>query len=117
MSGLPKFNYPAFMEAQTELIKAGYEVLNPAAIDYIFPKTCEHLGMVAGCEVCDERDWKWYMRRSIPMVCQADGLAMLPRWQMSRGARYERELAQEVLGMPVKMVMGWLQSVKEEDLL
>lgn len=110
MTGMPQFNYPAFNQAQTQLLAAGYEVLNPAAIDLMFPKSCGDVELVAGCKACDERDWKWYMRKSIPMVCQADGVAVLPRWHNSRGARREVDIARD-LGMPVEMVETWLRKV------
>lgn len=48
MTGLPEFNYPAFMDAERRLIAAGYEIENPAAP-----------GQVDG--------WTWqdYMKRGI----------------------------------------------------
>lgn len=82
MSHYPDHNYEAFQSAARELRMLGYTVANPAEIN---PDT--GIG------------WKASMLRDIPHVLSADALALLPDWQLSRGARLEVHIAQE-LGIP-----------------
>ncbi len=90
MSGLPEFNYPAFHEAAAALRGAGYAVLNPA----------ETVGL-------DGAPWLWWMRQALRQVTEAQGVAMLPGWEQSRGARIEVHVAAE-LGLPTLNVALWL---------
>lgn len=96
MTGLPEFNYPAFEQAAGDLILAGYEVLSPHTIDATE-------GTVPG-----EQSWDWYMRRALAMMLRCDGVALLPRWYDSRGAKIEYDLAYE-LKMPCAPVNRWLE--------
>ena len=89
MSGYPGFNYPAFIAAEDELMDAGYAVLNPARNP-----------------ACDS--WDGYMRAAIAQVIQADGIAVLPDWQMSAGAALEVHIA-HALRVPVHSVAHWTQ--------
>lgn len=91
MTGHPEFNYPSFNEAAANLTARGYEVLNPA----------RH-GIVEG--------WTWhdYMRHALRDVTHADGIAVLPLWHSSRGARLEVHVAQ-ALGLPVRDVARWME--------
>lgn len=82
MSNYPDFNYEAFRSAAAHLRGLGYEVANPAEIN---PDT--RIG------------WRASMLRDIPHVLTADAIALLPDWQLSRGARLEVHIAQE-LGIP-----------------
>lgn len=91
MTGLPEFNFPAFFEAESMLTAAGFSVLNPA----------RHGAGEPGME------WADYMRRDIPDVLAVDGIALLPGWELSRGACLEVHIA-KTLGMPVDDVNGWL---------
>ena len=89
MSQLPEFNYPAFMDAERQLVAAGYEVENPAGP-----------GQVDG--------WTWqdYMKRGIGQLVRCDGVALLPGWDLSRGAQIEAALATQ-LGMRLWSVDMW----------
>ena len=82
MSGIEDFNRPAFHAAEDQLRAAGFDVLNPAHT---------RLG--------DDASWLDYMRHAIRMVSRADGLALLPGWEDSRGATVEHDLALN-LGLP-----------------
>lgn len=94
MTGIPDYNYPAFNQAETDLRAAGYDVLNPVASE-------EH--NTTGTT----QTWQWYMRHALAMVIQADGVALLPGAQNSRGAALERHVA-EALELPVKALAEWL---------
>lgn len=82
MSGLPDFNYPAFFAAEGLLAETGHTTENPA-----------RPGQVDG--------WSWYdyMRRGLRQLLECDGVALLPGWEDSRGARIERDVAR-MLEMP-----------------
>jgi hypothetical protein len=83
MSGYPESNYPAFHAAEASLTQAGHKALNPAKL----PECA---------------DWSGYMKLSIPMVCEADAIWLLPGWEKSKGACLELQIAcalgLEVLG-------------------
>lgn len=84
MTGYPEFNYPAFHEGAARLRALGFRVLNPA----------ENFG---GDQT---RDYREYMRADAAMILSADGIALLPGWERSKGARFELHLAQ-LLGLSV----------------
>lgn len=95
MTGLPEFNYPAFREAADRLREIGYKVLNPVDAEEHNPTP----GL--------PQAWDWYMRHALGMVLAADGLALLPGWQQSRGANLEVTVA-KALGMTVLPLDAWL---------
>lgn len=95
MTGYPKFNYPAFNAAADRLAAAGFPVLNPVDAE-------EHNPTPGTPQA-----WEWYMRHALRMVLASDGIATLPRWQESRGARLEVSIAR-ILLMPVLSVHEWL---------
>jgi hypothetical protein len=90
MTGIPDHNYPAFAYAATVLRAQGRDVSSPHEID----------GGSVGSQT-----WEWYMRRALQMLLDCDEIVLLPGWEQSKGARFERELA-EVLGMPVSEWAG-----------
>ncbi len=90
MSGYgPGHNFEAFNRAALLLETYGFDVENPA-----------DKGIING--------WSWaqYMKYDIDVLLRCDGLAMLPNWECSRGARLEVHVALE-LGMPVLPVQVW----------
>lgn len=99
----PGANYAQFMEAERLLRVVGYDTLNPARIDEAFPKADGEL-----------RDWKWYMCRSIPMVCQADGIAVLLGWARSRGTKFQVMDLGSLLEIPMATVENWIEIAGSE---
>jgi len=95
MTGLPDFNYPAFHRAAHQLRRAGFDVLNPAEN----PKPN------------DNPTWLDWMRVAIGQLIQADAVALLPGWDLSRGAMTEYELACR-LGLDVGTVPELLRTAK-----
>jgi hypothetical protein len=91
MTGYPDYNFPLFNDAEVHLREAGYDVLNPA----------QRAGKIKGAS------WQWYLRHGIADVCVADGIATLPNWGKSRGARLEVSVGHG-LGMPVRSLKAWL---------
>jgi nucleoside 2-deoxyribosyltransferase len=88
MTGLPEFNYPAFRAAGEHLHEAGFQVLLPLHEDTSQP-------------------WIFYMRHALRMVLEADGLALLPGWEASKGATLEVHVA-TALGLDIKPLAKWL---------
>ena len=108
MTGLPQFNYPAFMEAEERLQGVGYEVLNPARLDE------RHRNQDPTCPCFtggDKHDWRWYMDRCLPLVDMSQALALLPGWQNSRGARIEVDRALNH-GLYLASVTTWVHRHK-----
>lgn len=100
MTGLPEKNISAFMEAEERLLAVGFGVRNPARVDEQFPR-------VDG----EERNWVWYMRKCLPWVCEAHGIALLPNWNRSLGAKAEYDIAR-MLQMPAASVDAWVLGFK-----
>ena len=101
MSGLPDYNYPAFLDAEGKLTVAGYHVLNPARVEEDNPTPGT------------PQEWGWYMRRCLKMVADADGIALLDGWRNSRGATLER-LVGISLGMDVHTLAAWIEPHERE---
>ena len=89
MTGYPDFNIPAFNAAAAHLRALGYEVLNP--VD-------------GGAD--EAKSWSDYLRDDIVLIAQSDAIAVLPGWEMSRGARLEVHIAHQ-LGMTVLPLDRW----------
>lgn len=94
MTGIPDFNYPAFHEAAKALRKAGYEVISPAELD-------DERGEY------DESRYEEYLAGDLLAIDQCDGIATLPNWEQSRGARLEVAYA-KAHGMKVMPVTYWI---------
>jgi hypothetical protein len=91
MTGMPDLNFPQFFKAEDQLKRAGYAVLNPA----------DRAGRTEGMA------WSWYLRRGIRDVTEADGIALLPGWEDSEGARLEVYVARK-LRLALAPVDGWV---------
>lgn len=76
MSGLKDSNYPAFHAAAAGLRAKGWHVENPAE------------NPEPPC-----KSWEAYMRMAIAQLVTCDGIALLPGWENSRGAKLEMDLA------------------------
>jgi hypothetical protein len=84
MTGYADFNFPAFHAHAKRLRHKGYTVLNPAenfAGNAALPR-------------------ETYLREDLGMVLRADAVAVLPRWNYSKGARLEVAVARAI-GLPV----------------
>lgn len=84
MTGLPDWNYPAFHTAAAFWRARGVDCVSPAEI---------FAGRI-------DLDYATYIRRDIEVLLTCSGIALLPGWERSRGARIEREIA-EVLGLDI----------------
>jgi len=77
MTGLPELNFPAFHSAAAALRAAGYTVVNPAELHQTEPG-----------------NWLACMWTDLAAMAAArpDGIAYLPGWPHSQGARTEVQL-------------------------
>jgi Domain of unknown function (DUF4406) len=76
MTGHKDLNFPAFNAEAQRLRSLGYEVVNPAEIN-----SDPNAG------------WHECMRKDIKELMGCDGVALLPGWESSRGARLEHTIA------------------------
>jgi len=83
MTGIKDHNYPAFFCVAAKLRAEGRDVINPAEQTYGIGKP-----------------WTFYMRLGLQGLLQCDEIVLLPGWESSRGARLEREVAEQ-LGMKI----------------
>lgn len=100
MSGYKEFNFPAFMAAAKMLRELGHEVFNPAEQDL------ERDGKIAEAYINNstgdikEAEAKGFDRRKaitddlLYIINEAEGIALLPGWERSKGANAEFWTAQ-----------------------
>ncbi len=100
MSGHDDWNFPAFFEAERQLVALGYSVVNPAHND---GPTVELALESAGRPSAPNHTWAYYMRRDLPHVLGVDALCVLPGWQKSKGALLEVQVA-EAIGLPLMIL-------------
>eukprot|EP01034_Spumella_vulgaris_P037015 gene37015-45660_t len=107
MTGIPELNFPAFNAEAARLRALGYEVVNPAEINGGADELVVCAGMTP--EQLAEH-WRACMRRDIPAMLTCAGLALLPGWEESKGARLEVHIAEQ-FDMPVCMANLYVQRV------
>lgn len=101
MTGMPEWNFPAFRAAAAQLREVGYDVIDPSEGD-------EPTGGA------DHRSWQHRMRVAVTKLMACDGVAFLPGWPGSRGARIEVKLARD-LGVPAAFVDVWLAEARSQN--
>jgi hypothetical protein len=79
MTGYPEFNFPAFAAESARLRALGFEVVNPAELN-----------------VGNDGDWLTCMRTDIRELVTCEGIALLPGWEKSKGARIEEGIARQL---------------------
>lgn len=94
MTGLPDLNRTAFAEAQ-EKLRGCASLQNPETVN---PHE-KGLG--------DDAPWEAHLKMDIKLLMDCDGIAMLPGWEKSRGAKLEHGLAVQ-LGIEVRLLEEWL---------
>jgi Domain of unknown function (DUF4406) len=100
MTGYPKWNFPAFFEAEAQLEALGYEVINPAHND---GATVQEALESAGPVESPNNLWSDYMKRDLPHVLNVDMICLLPGWQNSKGASLEVTVA-KAIGLPLMVL-------------
>ena len=90
MTGFPECNYPAFDMAEEHLHRLGYDVVNPAHVSAGLART----------------HYVDHLREDLRAMLDCDGVATLPGWEFSTGARNEVNVA-GLLRMPVRPLELW----------
>lgn len=83
VTGIPDLNLAAFEGAKALVRARGLTPLSPRDIPIV-----------------EGGSWEYYMRKALQMMLTADVALFLPGWESSKGARFERSLA-EMLDMPI----------------
>jgi hypothetical protein len=108
MRGIPEFNFPAFYAAEERLKGMGYEVFNPARRDNDKHGTDISKGNEDGSLEVAAAQHGFNLREALgadlAWICaEADGIALLPGWEKSKGATAEKATA-EALGLSVHLL-------------
>lgn len=114
MRRVAEFNFPAFFRVEKNLVAAGFDVINPARRDVDNGFKYEGL---TGHEDLSELgfDLKEALLWDLNCVAEADGVAVLPGWRESKGAKAEIAFAQ-ALGKPVKLAGEWVGNTIVNDI-
>lgn len=109
MRGIPEFNFPAFNAAAAKLRAEGHVVFNPAERDIERHNGVDiSKGNTAGCEKQAAQqhgfDLRVALAEDLAWICgEAEGIALLPGWENSKGARAEHATA-TALGLRVMLL-------------
>lgn len=108
VTGIPENNRPAFEEARKRLMSAGYDVDIPH--NFITPGTPHEEAMIISIHKLTERNYfvEGALGRWKPAY---QGVARLPGWERSEGARIELLVA-EACGIPCKTVAEWIEEAR-----
>lgn len=89
MSGYPKFNFPAFIDAARILRAQGLDIVSPAELDS--PEVFAHaMASVDGNPGRQGGTWGEFLARDVRIIADdVDGIILLPAWEESRGAKLE----------------------------
>lgn len=93
MSGIPDFNFPAFIIAAKQLREQGHHVFNPAEADIEKWGSMAEIKAKATYRECLRTDLNW-------ILDHAEAIALLPGWEKSKGVAAELALAR-ALGLEV----------------
>ena len=96
MSGIPDYNAPAFVEAAKQLRALGHHVASPLEID-----------IANGVDFNNVPPWGSLLARDVKLIADSgiEAIAVLPGWELSRGARLEVTLGL-ILNLPTLTTRG-----------
>jgi Domain of unknown function (DUF4406) len=106
MRGIREFNFPAFYAAAAKLRAEGHEVFSPAERDNEKHGVDISKGNARGDERLATEQHGFNLRDALgddlAWICaHADGIALLPGWEVSKGANAERATA-IALGLEIR---------------
>jgi hypothetical protein len=97
MTGKPNFNFPLFDEVAAALRRQEWDILNPAEHDrHMHPDIETWPGFATGI-VSPKFDVRHALEWDYGSILRAHGIALLPGWEASKGARGERFIAEQVV--------------------
>lgn len=110
MTGLPKFNYPAFIEAAAGLRDMGHEVVSPAELDDPLTRAVamQSVDGAPGTGSANGETWGDFLARDVKLLADdgIEGIFVLPGWEESSGARLETFVGHALCGLPVFQMVG-----------
>jgi hypothetical protein len=96
MSGIPKFNIPAFQEQANKyeaavgcVIVCPYELDSEEMIDWCLRSPDGVIRITEDMPKHGPRTWAEFMLRDLKFLQSVHGIALMPGWHTSRGARVE----------------------------
>lgn len=93
MSGLPQFNFPAFLNVAEKLRLQHYTVISPAELDDDVD-LANAMASIDGSPGKSGRSWGDFLARDVKVVADmCTGVILLPGWENSRGAKLESFVA------------------------
>lgn len=105
MTGIPQFNYPAFMDLAARLRAAGFKVKSPAEMD---DEATAAAAMASpdgapGSGSANGETWGDFLSRDVKLLADGgiEAIIVLPGWERSRGARLETFVGHRMVGLPV----------------
>jgi len=106
MSGLPRFNFPAFDRAARDLRDSGYDVVSPAELDSPASRKAALAspdGDPAIYVANTNETWGDLLARDVKLIADGgiEAVFVLPGWEGSRGARLETFIANRMVGLPI----------------
>ena len=96
MSGIPQFNYPAFLGAAELLRKQGFDVYCPAEMDSPELQAAAMASTTGNFTDLGDTGETWgdMLAEDVKLIAdEVDGVVLLNGWQNSRGARLEAFVA------------------------
>lgn len=106
VTGIEHDNVTNFRRAQRLLTEAGYEAFMPHEI--VEASDTHETAMLLCISELTGRTQKRGIRYPVPRY---DGVALLPGWEQSEGARLEKAVA-EACGIPCRTVDEWLEKAR-----
>jgi hypothetical protein len=107
MRGYPQFNFPAFHAAAAKLRAEGHDVFSPAENDNERHGKDISKDNLTGDEAVAAKEHGFNLREALAIdlsyICkEAEGIALLPGWERSKGAKAERATA---LALGLKVIL------------
>lgn len=98
MTGIPRFNIPAFDAAAFVLRKQGFDVTSPAELDDPETRKAAFASPdgAPGSGASNGETWEDFLRRDIDIVRNIEGIVVLPGWENSKGATFEVDTANKL---------------------
>lgn len=96
MTGIPKFNFPAFDAATEKLRAEGHRVYSPAEMD---DEAVREAALASPDGAPDSVGrWQDFLARDIAIVCSpdVDTVVVLDGWEQSKGATFEVDVARRL---------------------
>lgn len=106
VTGIEHDNRTVFDDTQKLLAEAGYDSFLPHYL--VEPSDSHETAMLLCINELTERTQKTGISYPVPYY---DGVALLPGWEQSDGAKLKKAVA-EACGIPVKTVDEWLEEAR-----